>query len=95
MGLSTDSDDKLHTVYGNISQAGSKLNSSKGLANSCTTCSCVSGVKHQSGFLLVPGPLGCLTWRQHRILPLYANSSTITSHKSELLEEVGLGYIRA
>lgn len=56
MGLSTDSADKLHTVYGNISQAGSKVNSSMGLANSCTTWSCASGVKHQSGFCWFQAP---------------------------------------
>lgn len=56
MGLSTDSADKLHPVYGKISQAGSKVKSFKALANSFTTWSCVSRAKHQSGFCWFQAP---------------------------------------
>lgn len=93
MGLSTDSTYEPHTVCASISHAGSKVNSSKGkffhYLELCKEC------KTPVWILLVAGPLGCVTQRQQRILLLYANSSLKTSHKSELLEEVALGYTRA
>lgn len=93
MGLSTDSTYEPHTVCASISHAGSKVNSSKGkffhYLELCKECKTLVWI------LLVAGPLGCVTQGQQRILLLYANSSLITSHKSELLEEVALCYIRA